>query len=447
VTFRFPRRLPLRVAVVFAVFAALGMGAWNCARAGEKSHPKVLLIGVDAGEWSVLGPLLDQQKAPAFALLRAQGAAGKLRSLEPLTKSPIIWASIATGKVPEKHGISNFFARQAENDRAAAREAAKGAEGESPATSNLWRARPVWDILGSLGKKVGVVGWWTTWPAQPVNGFLISDYVQYDTGSWPAKDSRRTYPASLDSLVAAVRRTPQSVSWAELFQFVAPFDTTKATQRQLDLVQGVRWVYAADMTFYRVAMNLYKTQHPEFMTVYFRGVDEVSHQYWDIDLPGGFNPPLTDVEYQWMKRIIPNYYIFTDRLIGNLMKEADSQTNIIVCSDHGFGGGGKGVMAHKLDGILFMKGPNVKKEANITGATVLDVTPTILALYGLPTAQDMDGRPIEDALTPGTMKKVARETRLKTYETGKHPGGGGQPIASPVDEELRERLRSLGYIQ
>ena len=445
-TFRLPRRPSFRAGFAVFVLAALVMGVSNCARAGEKPRQKVLLIGVDAAEWSVLGPLLDQQKLPAFASLR-EGSSGKLRSLEPLTKSPIIWASIATGKVPEKHGISDFFFKRAEKDRAAAREAAKGAEGESPTTSNLWKARPIWDILGSVGKKVGVVGWWTTWPAQPVNGFLISDYVQYDNGSWPAKDSRRTYPASLDSLVSAVRRTPQSVTWAELFQFVAPFDTTKVTQRQQDLVSDLRWIYAADVTFYRVAMQLYKTQRPEFMTVYFRGIDAASHRYWDIDIPGEFNPPLTDAEYQWMKRIIPNYYIFTDRLIGSLLKEADAQTNVIVCSDHGFMGGGRGVMAHKLDGILFMKGPNVRKEENITGATVLDITPTVLAIFGLPTAQDMDGRPVESGLTSSTMKKIAHDTRLKTYETGTRAAGGDQPIASPVDEELRERLRSLGYIQ
>jgi predicted AlkP superfamily phosphohydrolase/phosphomutase len=449
VKFRFPRRQPRPAATFLAIFlvTAIGLGAWACARAADKSPGKVLLIGVDAAEWSVLGPLLDQQKLPAFAQLRDQGASGKLRSLEPLTKSPIIWASIATGKVPQKHGISDFFVKRAEKARAEAREGAAGGATETPTTSNLWRARPVWDILGSLGRKVGVVGWWTTWPATPVNGFLISDYVQYDDGSWPAKDGRRTYPPSLDSLVAALRRTPQSVSWAELFQFVPPIDTTKVSARQQDLVSDLRWIYAADMTFYRVAMHLYKSQRPEFMTVYFRGVDAVSHRYWDNDIPGTFNPPLTDAELQWMRRLIPNYYIFTDKLVGTFLKEADAKTNVVLCSDHGFMGGGKGVMAHRLDGVVFLKGPSVKKGVSVSGATVLDITPTVLTLFGLPPAQDMDGRPIEDALTSATMKKIARDTRLKTYETGTRRAGSDQPIASPVDEELRERLRSLGYIQ
>ena len=33
-------------------------------------------------------------------------------------------------------------------------------------------------------------------------------------------DSRRTYPAELEKLVRELRRTPESVSWAEIFQFV-----------------------------------------------------------------------------------------------------------------------------------------------------------------------------------------------------------------------------------
>ena len=148
-TFRLPRRSLPRVAAPFTIAAAiaLGMSLWTCARA-EKPRQRVLLIGIDAADWSVIGPLLDAKKVPAFASLRDQGASGKLRSLEPLTKSPIIWASIATGKVPEKHGISDFFVKRNEKDRAAAREALKAAgkstETEAPTTSNLWRVRPVW---------------------------------------------------------------------------------------------------------------------------------------------------------------------------------------------------------------------------------------------------------------------------------------------------------------
>lgn len=439
--------ISIRFLAALGVGLLLGAGIWNCARAGEKPRPRVLLIGVDAGEWDVLGPLLDQGKCPNFARMRDQGSAGKLRSLEPLTKSPIIWASIATGKVPSKHGVFDFFVKQRERERARAREAGDSKDNEAPVTSNLWRARPIWQILSGLGRTVGVVGWWTTWPAQPVNGALVSDYVQYDLGTWPKRDSRRTYPDSLASMVERLRRKPESVSWAEIFQFVAPIDSTKATPRQEALIRELKWIYAADITFYRIGMELYRERHPDFFTVYFRGVDAVSHSFWDIDLPTGFNPPLTDAEYAWLKELIPNYYAFTDRLIGDFLKVAGKDTDVIVCSDHGYMGGGKGVMAHKLDGMIFMMGPHAVKGGNISGATVLDIAPTILAAYGLPTARDMDGRPIPGGLLPGLVKRIARENRLDTYETARTGDQSEEPLRSPVDEELRERLRSLGYIQ
>ena len=81
-------------------------------------------------------------------------------------------------------------------------------------------------------------------------------------------------------------------------------------------------------------------------------------------------------------------------------------------------------MAHKVDGIVFMAGPDAKKDANISGATVLDITPTVLALFGLPTAQDMDGRIIEDALQPerdqaGVEGDAAQDLRDRAHRGAK----------------------------
>jgi hypothetical protein len=59
----------------------------------------------------------------------------------------------------------------------------------------------------------------------------------------------------------------------------------------------------------------------------------------------------------------------------------------------------------------------------------------------------MDGRPIAGGLNPGLVARVERETRLDTYEPAHASNANEKPLRSPVDEELRERLRSLGYIQ
>ena len=431
--------------IVFLLFVLLlgGPSGRRACAAGTKPPERVLVFGVDAGEWDVLGPLMDQGRCPNFARLRAEGSAGKLRSFVPLTRSPVIWTSIATGKSPEKHGIQDFYAKARLDDTSGDDPSTRG---HKPQTSNQWKARPVWNILGGLGRKVGVVGWWITWPAQPVNGVLVSDYVQYKPQAWGnSPHTQLTYPESLSTMVERLRVTPEMVSWAELFQFVPAFDTTRVTDRQVALTQCLKWIYASDMTFYRLGIELYREKHPEFFAMYFRGVDEICHCYWDINRT--FDPPLTKEELAWIKPLIPNYYVFTDRLLGDFLKEAGKDADVIACSDHGYGGGGLGVMAHKPDGMIFMRGPHVIKGGTITGATVLDITPTILALYGLPVAQDMDGRPIATGLKPDVVRRVARETKLQTYETARASGQSEEPLRSPVDEELRERLRSLGYIQ
>ena len=56
-----------RALVIAGLGAALALPTWNCARAGEKPRPKVLLIGIDAADWEVMGPLLDQGKLAARA--------------------------------------------------------------------------------------------------------------------------------------------------------------------------------------------------------------------------------------------------------------------------------------------------------------------------------------------------------------------------------------------
>ena len=64
--------------VALCAASLLGAVALHRAPVGASPQPKVLLIGVDAGEWDVLGPLLDKGKCPNLARMRNQGSSGKL---------------------------------------------------------------------------------------------------------------------------------------------------------------------------------------------------------------------------------------------------------------------------------------------------------------------------------------------------------------------------------
>jgi hypothetical protein len=92
---------PLGAAALLLVGAAL-------AACGSRPVPrKVVLVGIDGAEWSVLDRLRAAGRVPVLARLLERGARGSLATLRP-TLSPALWTTIATGETPAAHGVENF---------------------------------------------------------------------------------------------------------------------------------------------------------------------------------------------------------------------------------------------------------------------------------------------------------------------------------------------------
>ena len=92
-----------------------------------------------------------------------------------------------------------------------------------------------------------------------------------------------------------------------------------------------------------------------------------------------------------------------------------------------------------------MKGANIKQDERIYGATLLDITPTILTLFGLPVGADMDGRVLVQAFD-----EPPEITRIPSWE--QEPGECGMHPADlrvdPVDAQaVLQRFVALGYIE
>jgi hypothetical protein len=85
----------------------------------------------------------------------------------------------------------------------------------------------------------------------------------------------------------------------------------------------------------------------------------------------------------------------------------------------------------------------VRRGERLDDVDAVDVTPTLLAYHGLPVARDMDGKPIDRALTDALWRQRPI-TSIETYETGER-------VAIPLPEtsvsrELEERIKSIGYV-
>ena len=99
---------------------------------------------------------------------------------------------------------------------------------------------------------------------------------------------------------------------------------------------------------------------------------------------------------------------------------------------------------HAPEGIVILAGPPVRPGIELREASISDVTPTALALLGLPLARDMEGHVWTEALRPEFLKQHP----VSCVET--YGGEAGEPALATYDEEERQalyqRLRDLGYL-
>lgn len=100
---------------------------------------------------------------------------------------------------------------------------------------------------------------------------------------------------------------------------------------------------------------------------------------------------------------------------------------------------------HRDLGVFVAAGPAIPASREIGCVDLLDVTPTILYLLGVPVPDDMDGRVLVELFAPAFVE--ANPVRIApSGPTLKGPPGA--PSAFEEDEEriIRERLEGLGYI-
>jgi len=428
-------RAVLAAATIAAVAAALLAG---CGR-GPSEGRRILLVGIDGAEWNVARPLIDEGRLPNLERLMREGVYCGLRSLEPKEKSPVIWATIATGKYPEKHGVGDYV--DTETGRLL--------------TSNMWRARAFWDILGERGRKVCVVGWLVSWPATPVNGVMITDYFRY--GPRPGRDpvEHTTYPEGLAGEMASLRVLPDEITDEEIADCVRlemaltgeeaqrlplehMFQEINAIDGLAKRVNDFKSLSAGDRTFLAAALHCVETRDPQVLAVYLRGVDTASHLFWGDAHPGEVGFRVSETDRRVFGGAIEHYYERADAMLGRILDAFGDDAAVIVCSDHGFEGPRPGrqpggIRDHGPVGVLVMAGDGIRSDGEIGERRVEDIAPTILALAGFPVAADMDGAVIDEALDEETLRSRPRQP-VATYETEEPPerGHAGKLKLEPV---------------
>ena len=390
---------------------------------------RLLLVGWDAADWQMIDPLLEQGKMPVLQGLIDRGVRGNLATLHPVV-SPMLWTSVATGKLADKHGILGFTERDPHTG------------GPRPFSSTSRRTKALWNILQqALGWRCNVVAWWASHPAEPLDGATVSNLflrTRKTPGGWSVPP-HSVHPPSLARELAPLRLQIEEVGE----ELVLPFIPRGAEIDQTE--DGRLEPFAAVMSdccsVQAVATALMERAPWDFTAVYFDAIDHFAHAF----MP--YHPPrqehISERDCEIYGGVMEGVYRFHDLLLGRLLELAGPETTVVLCSDHGFQSGparpithprepAGPVLWHRELGMLVLSGPGVKRGERVYGASLLDLTPTLLTLVGLPVGRDMDGKPLLEALMQPDAPTPIPSWDEVPGRDGQHPPGSADWSSAPI---------------
>jgi predicted AlkP superfamily phosphohydrolase/phosphomutase/tetratricopeptide (TPR) repeat protein len=410
----------------------------------KKLVKKVLVIGWDAADWKVIEPLMAQGKMPALQRLMDGAVFGRIQTLDP-PLSPMLWTSIATGVRADKHGIKGFI------------EPIPDGSGLRPVTTTSRKVKAIWNILNQNGYKSNVVSWWPSNPAEPINGVMVSNLYQTAGKSieeeWPMV-SGTVFPESLAEELKALRVHPHELTLSIAAPFIPDIIENKDLRKSKQ-VAGLMKIIAESASVHAAATHLMTTTDWDFMAVYYDAIDHFSHLGMKYHPP--HRPEISKEDYDHFNGVVEGGYRFQDMMLDRMLDLIDDDTTIVLLSDHGFHSDHQRplyipkepsgpAVEHSPYGILVFSGPGIKQGGGrVSGATVLDITPTLLTLFGLPVGKDMEGRILSQVFSEPVTPEYINSWEDIPGNTGQHSSEHREdPWAA---QEAMKQLVELGYIE
>jgi len=409
---------------------------------------RLLIVGLDGADWEIIDPLIEQGRLPNLELLVEGGARAKLLSISPML-SPVIWTSIATGVEPSRHGVLDFMVQDADGGQ------------RQPVTSAQRKVPTFWELLSDGGVDVGVVGWWASWPADPVRGYLVSDRIAYQLFGYrsdPGQAQGKTWPPELYDTVRPAIVAPDSIDWERVRPYL---DGQRTEPEQFDeeerqLLDELRTLIASGETYLGISRTLQAERPGQLEIVYFEGTDTVGHLFMPYRLPhlAGVAPE----RIASFSQVVDRYYETADAYLGQLLQGRDESWTVMLISDHGFAtdstrprttdsriGHGGAADWHRRFGILVLSGAHVEAGIRIDEASIYDIAPTVMALFGQPIPKSWRGRVLGEAIAPAFL-----EEHPVRYRHDEPPRVAKLTAASeaidPAAADLVEKLQNLGYV-
>ncbi len=412
---------------------------------GERLASKVLLIGWDAADWKIINPLLDQGLMPTLKQFIEEGVMGNIATLRPVL-SPMLWNSIGTGKRADKHGILHFV------------EPDPNTGNIRPVASTSRKVKAIWNILTQKGFHSNVVGWWAGHPAEPISGVSVSNLYPGAGASGRFTSERApmaadaVHPASLADTLANLRIHPSDLTAQTVLPFIPLLkEVDQSNDQHLEMFAKVM---AECCTIHNAGTWILENQPWDFAAIYYNAIDHFCHGFMN------FHPPrlsfVPEDQFELYKDVVTGAYKFHDMMLERLLHLAGPDATVIIVSDHGFHSDhlrptsipripAGPAAQHRNLGIVCMRGPNILKDEPLYGASLLDITPTILTLFGLPVGQDMDGKVLVQVFDKPMQVETIPSWEDVPGECGMH--SKDVQMDPEAAKAVLEQFIALGYIQ
>jgi hypothetical protein len=388
------------------------------------------LIAIDGFDIAIAQGLRERGQIPAIGAL-FDGAVARLDSGD--TRDPArAWTTIATGQLPEQHGVHALETRRvagvegtlATGDRSPLARSIDGVTDllrlttPSIATGTERRVKTIWEVAASAGLRTAVVNWWATWPAPADTGIVVTDRATLRLERGGGLDAEIAPPEAYEMLRA---RWPalgaEASAAAARIQSPSSADDLLRRSVELDALQLGITRSITDAT-------------TDLACTYLPGLDLVQH--------GLFAGEGAQTAAAAAERLaaLEQYYIVLDTLLAPLLEPSPGEIVFVVT--------GPGRVQQGSEGLFAAVGEAVNVRLKDGSVRSTDVMPTVVHALGIPISRELAGRPLVEMFTAA----FARRSPVRDVSTYGSPTASRAPrTGQPLDQEMVDRLRSLGYVR
>jgi hypothetical protein len=441
-------------ALAFAGAAVLLMATTSADGAAPAAAPHLAVVSKGATVKVLAIDGIDPTLADTRAWARPWGYRGVRFAVDyGDTADPArTWTTVATGELPDVHGIHAIAGRRVAGLRGMLSPEASGTGRVLQQATDLIRltqpsiasraerrVMTFWEVAAAAGLRGAVFNWWATWPATASSGIVVSDraVLRLEHGGAPdAEISPAAAYADLRSHWPQITRDAQTLA-ARRFADLADRDVAAILVRSATLdaiVLGMDTALAE--------------KNRDLDVVYLPGLDIAQHAFFgERDRPAPSASALAA-----RLAALRAYHDFLGELVGPWLRPLNTQIVVIITAPGRVASNGAGQLTvgtwrappamdtlsppRNMDAVDAE--PPFDEVPNPVGS--VDIAPTVLNLLGIPISRELPGIALPASpLAPPTGRFVATYGRPATEDAAR----GGRPL----DQETIDRLRSLGYIK